>query len=919
MSRNLSSLCRSLVRRSLNAKSRKGSRPRTLFLELLEDRCTPAIFTVNTLADFPDDGDANTMSLREAIAAAELAAGEDTIHFDPSLHGTITLNSRLDISNNHVTILGEGRITISGDTNHSGMVDVGDSGLFYISSDSDVVIDGFTLTGGYGSLNNGGALYVEHSSAVINHCLVTGNSAVNYGGGLTCRNYGSLTVMNSTVSNNSTGAGYSGGGIYNLGGTLEVINSTISENSAAFGGGIYSQGAGLTIVNSTISNNTANLGAGLFSKATPTSITNTTVSGNTAAVAGGGYGIQDAAIVTVANSTFSGNSANNGNGMGGGGIFLAASATNVLLYNTIVVNSLNGQDIAGISPSALSANNIVGDGTGGLNPSTNILNVDSSTVIDLVLRDNGGPTMTHALAENSIARDAGDNSLAVDANGDPLTTDQRSGSYARIAYGTVDIGAVEYEIPQLTPLIMTNGYFDPNDPSTPVEAADVVVAPGPSVTANVVQQRDSPIIAYQTLTVEAAGKSVVLDNLNNEVSGMLVVRNAANFTLVATGNVTIAELDVSGTVNLVIDGDLIVPDDVYASLVLHGSIQANRVFVYGTLGGSGTVTATSVSVTSGGLWAVGNSPGHVEVLGNVDFAGGILSVDLVQATAGYYDLTTIVGTAHLTGATLSLNLANYNPYRGDTFTILTATGGITGNFSNLSGGGTITQNGLTFTVTNTGTSIVVKVTGIPAATNRSFVQQLYSDILGRTADTTGLNRWTAMLDAGSSRQSVVDGIYNSNEHYLRMVNGYYQTYLGREADSVGLNHWVKLLHRGVSETVVIRGILASAEYYNRHGGNDRDFLSALYRDLLGRDIDSAGLSSWMAALLGGESRSDVIAGIQSSAEYETVLIDSAYEFELRRVPDPIGMNTWRGEMAGGLSAAMLDILLYSSEEYYLST
>ena len=59
------------------------------------------------------------------------------------------------------------------------------------------------------------------------------------------------------------------------------------------------------------------------------------------------------------------------------------------------------------------------------------------------LATNGGPTLTHALLFGSPAIDAGSNALSVDQNGNPLVTDQRG--EARIAFGTVDIGAFETE------------------------------------------------------------------------------------------------------------------------------------------------------------------------------------------------------------------------------------------------------------------------------------------------------------------------------------------------------------------------------------------------------------------------------------------------------------------------------------------
>ena len=67
------------------------------------------------------------------------------------------------------------------------------------------------------------------------------------------------------------------------------------------------------------------------------------------------------------------------------------------------------------------------------------------------LADNGGPTQTHALLSGSPAIDAGNNSLAVDFDGNQLLTDQRGTGFDRIFDGTVDIGALEFGAPVFLP------------------------------------------------------------------------------------------------------------------------------------------------------------------------------------------------------------------------------------------------------------------------------------------------------------------------------------------------------------------------------------------------------------------------------------------------------------------------------------
>ncbi|HEY0232191.1 MAG TPA: choice-of-anchor Q domain-containing protein, partial [Dokdonella sp.] len=71
----------------------------------------------------------------------------------------------------------------------------------------------------------------------------------------------------------------------------------------------------------------------------------------------------------------------------------------------------------------------------------------------LPLADNGGMTMTHALAKGSPALDAGSNSLA-------LAFDQRGDGYARVSGSASDIGAFESQPDGADDRIFADG-FDP--------------------------------------------------------------------------------------------------------------------------------------------------------------------------------------------------------------------------------------------------------------------------------------------------------------------------------------------------------------------------------------------------------------------------------------------------------------------------
>ena len=118
-------------------------------------------------------------------------------------------------------------------------------------------------------------------------------------------------------------------------------------------------------------------------------------------------------------------------------------------------------------------------------------------------------------------------------------------------------------------------------------------------------------------------------------------------------------------------------------LVVNGSITSTVTLAGGTLGGSGTLGG--MSVASGGTVAPGNSIGTLNVSGNVSFASGSTYQVEVNA-AGQSDRIAASGSASITGGTVQVLAENGNYAAATSYTILTASGGVTGQFS------TVTSN-----------------------------------------------------------------------------------------------------------------------------------------------------------------------------------------------------------------------------------
>lgn len=167
----------------------------------------------------------------------------------------------------------------------------------------------------------------------------------------------------------------------------------------------------------------------------------------------------------------------------------------------------------------------------------------------------------------------------------------------------------------------------------------------------------------------------------NIANGALTVNQAGNTSFAGsiTGNGSLTKSG-AGSLNLTGTNTYAGPTTITGGrLAVNGSITSPvTVFMGGTLGGNGTVGSTTVA--TGGIFAPGNSIGTLNVAGNVAFAAG--SIYQVEANAaGQADRTNVTGTATLSGGTVQVLAASgvYAPLTS--YTILTAAGGVTGQFA----------------------------------------------------------------------------------------------------------------------------------------------------------------------------------------------------------------------------------------------
>ncbi len=101
----------------------------------------------------------------------------------------------------------------------------------------------------------------------------------------------------------------------------------------------------------------------------------------------------------------------------------------------------------------------------------------------------------------------------------------------------------------------------------------------------------------------------------------------------------------------------------------------------------------------------------------------------------------------------------------------------------------------------------------------AFVCRMYTVVLGRNYDPNGLDAWTAKLlkrEIGGGELSM--GFFHSQEFLSKAVSDRnfvticYRTYLNREPDAAGLESWLVRLNAGDSRDQILDGFIYSIEY-----------------------------------------------------------------------------------------------------------
>ncbi|MBC9179598.1 DUF4214 domain-containing protein, partial [Pseudoroseomonas ludipueritiae] len=214
-----------------------------------------------------------------------------------------------------------------------------------------------------------------------------------------------------------------------------------------------------------------------------------------------------------------------------------------------------------------------------------------------------------------------------------------------------------------------------------------------------------------------------------------------------------------------------------------------------------------------------------------------------------------------------------------------------------------------------------------AADPAAQVMRLYQAALGRAPDAIGQEHWTAELHNGASLAKLADGFMGSNEFQSRFGDlddaGFivrtYEQVLGRAPDAAGLDGWQDHLAHGMSRAEMLVGFSESAENREHTQGllaqglwdvdDQMADIARLYKAVLDRAPDAAGLQFWDAKADAGMSTADMANLFARSDEFQARFpgasdldfVQMVYANTLGRAGEAMGEAFWLDQLTHGMT------------------
>jgi len=185
--------------------------------------------------------------------------------------------------------------------------------------------------------------------------------------------------------------------------------------------------------------------------------------------------------------------------------------------------------------------------------------------------------------------------------------------------------------------------------------------------------------------------------------------------------------------------------------------------------------------------------------------------------------------------------------------------------------------------------------GLRPGVEEAWVIHLLSTLLGRLPAGTEARDLAVAIEGGTTTRSAVATAMVTGEEYVTdLVQGFYIATLGRPGEAAGVAFWVaQIRERRRTVAQVVTSFYGSPEYFaGLGGGTKQTWVADVYRKLLGRPADAAGLEYWVDQVT-ASSRTRVAQRFYETPESRLTRV--------RAVLEPIGRAVTETEIAAWIT------------------
>lgn len=225
-----------------------------------------------------------------------------------------------------------------------------------------------------------------------------------------------------------------------------------------------------------------------------------------------------------------------------------------------------------------------------------------------------------------------------------------------------------------------------------------------------------------------------------------------------------------------------------------------------------------------------------------------------------------------------------------------------------------------------GPKVVLSKTMTPPFVDlKAFATRQLTDLGGRAPTAQERDNLVTGLEFGATTPAgAVDSLLNRpwSGPSVDPVTRLYRAYFGRNPDRSGLAYWVGKRRNGQTLIRASNVFAHSSEFLRTYGPlDDEAFVQLVYRNVLDRDGDAAGVAYWTKRLrTGASSRGQVMVNFSESTEYiakakPTVDVVAVTFGLLGRPPTAAEAATWIPALASGAPRTALISEVLGTEAY----